>query len=184
MRAFIALRPPADVLLALDNWCDTLRVRWDVGAVRWVPGEHRHLTLRFLGESKAETVQSLRETLAQVAAQTAAFALRIEGVGCFPNARRPSVLWAGLGGATDELGVLQQRVEQVVRGAGWSAEERSFRPHITLGRVRSRSSVPSVNWMSEGPSLAFDARAIELVESRLGRRGPAYETLSRAPFGL
>ena len=150
--------------------------------MRWVRPAGIHLTLRFLGDAPAEQVAAVRAGLDQAAVQCAPFELHLKNLGCFPNLRRPRVIWVGLEDPEERLGELQKAVEEQVRSLGWEPEERTFRPHLTLGRVRQRP--PEDTWVQQPPDLGFRAEAIELIQSHLKPSGAEYTTLQRALLGF
>lgn len=161
----------------LGKLSDALRPLWPAQGVRWVLPENLHLTLRFLGAAEDEQLAALRQGLTQVAARHESFVAASEQSGCFPDRRRPKVIWAGVADADGRLGALQRDIEAAVRAAGWPPEERAFRPHLTLGRVR-----PGVRgkWSGELPRLPVPVKAVELIASILKPAGAEYRTLHRA----
>ena len=175
-RAFVAIRVPA----ALGKLSDAMRPLWPAQGVSWVRPKNLHLTLRFLGAAEDAQIAALREGLTAVAVQHERFNAITEESGCFPNRRRPKVIWAGVADAAGRLGALQQDVEEVVCAAGWPPEERDFRPHVTLGRVRARVRPPRSKWSGEWPRLQVPVEAVELIESMLKPAGAEYQTLYRA----
>ena len=179
-RAFVAIRVPA----ALGKLSDEMRPLWPAQGVGWVRPENLHLTLRFLGAAEDAQIAVLREGLTDVAARHEGFVAAIEQSGCFPNRRRPKVIWAGVADAAGRLGALQRDVEEVVCAAGWEPEERDFRPHVTLGRVRAGVHPPSGKWSGELPRLQVPVEAVELIESILKPAGAEYRTLHRAVLTL
>ena len=107
VRAFVAIELPeavSDALGALAGRLRKSRVR-----ASWVQPGNIHLTLRFCGDVAVPDAESLGRFLADRYAGREPFPLEVKGVGCFPNARRPKVVWAGVacpgrrvdGGATD-----------------------------------------------------------------------------------
>ena len=140
MRAFIAIDMPAPVLRQLTaaqrQLSQHLRVQQLDRSVRWTPAGNLHLTLRFLGEIDGLQQRMLAQGLAEIAARHAPLALFADGVGCFPNARRPSVLWCGLQGDLAALSRLQAEVETDAQLAGLPAEAKPFTPHLTIGRLQ------------------------------------------------
>ena len=179
-RAFVAIRLPA----VLGKLSDAMRPLWPARGVAWVPPENLHLTLRFLGAAEDAQIAALRQGLPAVAARHEAFTATIERSGCFPNRRRPKVIWAGVADADGRLGALQQDVEAMVCAAGWAREERAFRPHVTLGRVRAGVRPPSSKWSGDLPRLQVPVEAVELIESVLKPPGAAHRTLHRAVLTL
>ena len=157
-----------------------MRPLWPAQGVSWVRSENLHLTLRFLGAAEDAQIAALREGLTAVAARHEAFTATVERSGCFPNRRRPKVIWAGVADADGRLGTLQRDVEEVVCAAGWEREERDFRPHVTLGRVRARMRPPRSEQSGDLPRLQVPVEAVELIESILKPAGAEYRTLHRA----
>ena len=103
--------------------------------LRWVPPEHWHLTLAFLGDVPAEQVAAHARALQPLACQ-AAPRLGVRGLGVFPPHGRPRVVWAGLVGDVARVQALAAAVGQALAPHGYRAEPRPFTPHLTLGRVR------------------------------------------------
>ena len=139
IRAFIAVELPPAVREAVEGVVRELRSGIGDG-VRWVRPEGVHLTLKFLGDIDAGSVPAVSRAMAQCAASAAPFDLFLEGVGVFPNARRPRVIWIGLGGALEPLLALQHSIDRELEGLGFARERRPFTPHLTLGRVRDGST--------------------------------------------
>jgi 2'-5' RNA ligase len=140
MRAFIAIDMPAPVLRQLTaaqrQLSQQLRVQQLDRCVRWTPAGNLHLTLRFLGEIDDVQQRMLAHSLAQIAARHARLTLFAGGMSCFPNTRRPSVIWCGLQGDLAALSRLQAEVEVAAQSAGLPAEAKPFTPHLTIGRLQ------------------------------------------------
>src|SRR5262249_33769708 len=106
-------------------------------SVKWVEPDNLHVTLLFLGEVEDREVPMVCRVVAEQAQKHGPFPLTIERVGCFPNRRRPRVLWIGVGQGTQELCALHDSLEPPLLDLGcYRREERKYTPHITLGRVR------------------------------------------------
>lgn len=181
VRAFVALPLPPPVKAALGAVIKALSPAWPAAAVRWVRPENIHLTLRFLGQSPVAKLPDIAAALESVGGQTAPFDLSLAALGCFPNRRRPQILWAGLrdeGGALDPL---KGALDRSLLGLGWPVERRPFRPHLTLGRIKGRAK-GRADWGAAVPPLDFAAGPLQLIESRLQPSGPVYRVLHRAPL--
>ena len=98
-----------------------------------------HLTLKFLGNIDPHLVDNLLEAMRRSAQGSSPFRLQLSGLGLFPNAKEPWVLWVGVDGDLDPLRGLQERVEEAVVKLGFPRESRPFSPHLTLGRVHDRA---------------------------------------------
>ena len=152
--------------------------------VKWVEPENLHVTLLFLGEVDAREAPRVCQLVADGTRKHAAFPMTVETVGCFPNARRPRVLWVGVGQGTQELCALHADLEEPLTELGYRREERRYTPHITLGRVKSDRPPDSLamalarhaGW--KGGEI--DVREILVMSSELTPQGPIYTVLSRA----
>jgi RNA 2',3'-cyclic 3'-phosphodiesterase len=152
------------------------------GSVRWVRPELIHLTLRFLGETAVAQLPAISAALDEVGRQTGPLALRLGPVDCFPNCKRPRVIWVGLEGDLRALATLQQRVETALVPLGWAAEKRPFQPHLTLGRVKDVGKLSRVSWTVEVERVEVAVTAVGLIESQLRPSGPVYTVRSKSPL--
>ena len=137
LRTFIALPLPAGWV---EQLADTIAMlsRALPSGVRWVSPGGIHLTLKFLGPTDSRVVPRILDAIGESFADASSPVLSLSVLGTFPNGRNPRVIWAGVSGGSESLDDLHRRAEQAVRGLGWSADGRPFRPHLTLGRVRDR----------------------------------------------
>ncbi|MDX1662419.1 MAG: RNA 2',3'-cyclic phosphodiesterase [Candidatus Promineifilaceae bacterium] len=172
-RAFIAIDLPSDVKDALAAIRRELEPRVPEGAVRWNSREKMHLTLRFLGDTEVAKVQEIGSALESIAAAHAPFQLALDALGCFPNPRRPRVIWVGLDGDVAELHQVKEMVDERLAPLGWAPEDRAYHPHLTLGRVRGLEGI-SLPWGTPVVPLSFTASALHLYESDLRPSGPLY----------
>ena len=152
--------------------------------VRWVDPEGIHLTLKFLGDIEPALVEDVLRAMEQAASGTAPFQLHLDGLGVFPNLRRPRVLWAGVGGDMDALGALQEKVEAAMEGLAFPRERRAFSPHLALGRVRDTISAVARQrvggLVSQGSLDGADpwpVNAVHLMRSNLTPDGAVYTSL-------
>ena len=160
------------------------------GGVGWTRPEGIHLTLKFLGDIRESQIQPLQGVLTRAAAPARPFTLEARGLGVFPTARAPRVLWIGLHGGPEELAVLRRLQAEVEEGAaalGFQKEARPFTPHLTLARVRDRSA-PGLDRLLEANRDravgTLTAASIGLIRSELRPAGPIYTTLVEVPFGV
>jgi len=140
IRAFIAIPLPAPLLEKISAVQRQLEKRVSPHSVRWVHVEGIHLTLKFLGDTPTDKLPAIRQVLAAVARLAPACTFAVGGLGCFPNPRRPHVVWVGVHEPSGRLVALQDSIEEVLAPLGYAPEERGFTPHLTLGRVQQRAS--------------------------------------------
>ncbi len=174
IRAFIAIPLPVAVQTELgrvsQSWADQIPQK----AVRWVKPQLMHITLRFLGKMDPRSIPTLAQALDTVTARHQSFTLNLAAPGCFPNSKRPRVIWVGLEGQLEEVAVLKKDIDDVLVPLGWEIDGRSFRPHLTLGRVKESRKVQGFRWEADIEPLSLPAPAIHLIESKLQPSGPIY----------
>src|SRR5260370_22733359 len=100
--------------------------------VKWVEVENLHVTLLFLGEVDDREVHKVCRIVADAVKEYPAFPMTVETVGCFPNPRRPRVVWVGVGEGTQPLCAIHDALEDPLSDLGYRREERQYTPHITL----------------------------------------------------
>jgi 2'-5' RNA ligase len=162
MRMFVAVVPPRPVLLELRAALTTLP--HGDAAVRWTHPESWHITLAFLGEVPEQTLPDLTERLARAAARATPMELAVAGGGQFDS----HTLWAGIQGDRDRLGRLSESVAAAARRCRVKVDERPFRPHVTLARVRGEVRTdlrPYVERMQAFRTPRWLVKEIELFES-------------------
>lgn len=184
MRTFVAIELDAPLVRALAEARAHLEA---AGApVRWVAPEKVHVTVKFLGEIPADAAGRAAEILAEHARATEPFDLDVEGVGPFPNPRRPRVVAAKL----REIPAPLQRVAAALDGAyaelGVAADGRPFHAHLTLGRIRRPGGLGRLyQAMGDLAGRTFGRLHVDhltLIESVLGPGGPTYTALARPPL--
>lgn len=186
LRTFICLEIPKterDRLRALQDELRRFGAR-----VSWPAAGNIHLTLVFLGDVDETRVDAIAEALERAARRAEPFSLLIDGAGGFPTVHRPRVIWAGIGGELDALGVLHAEVTAELALLGVPRDEKAFRPHLTLGRVkddRDPALRRAVETLRDRPLVGepFPVREVVLMKSDLGSGGSTYTPLSRATLG-
>ncbi len=172
MRLFTAIELPEDFLTALSTAANQFT------RLRWMDQKQLHLTLRFLGEVHDENIGELINALKKVTVPE--FMLEPEGSGFFPDRRRPTVFWTGLKSNTS-LSTLKENMEQILEDYGFRREERSFKPHITLLRIKHRMAPGLMEKLSETfdklvlPS--FNVNSFKLFSSKLLPSGAVHTVI-------
>ena len=151
--------------------------------VKWVDPQTCHLTLAFLGNVPNDRLPTLFRIMDTVATDSSPLRLRTGLLGTFPNPNRPRVIWLGLEGDTQFLAVTQHRLQDALETDGFPREQRTFKPHITLGRARGKGFIPlpepALNDQAKD-TLPFEVRDIMLMSSILTPSGPIHTPLHKA----
>ncbi len=179
MRAFIAIDIPEEVKAALSALQKSLASNLKDG-VRWVDPYSTHLTVKFLGEIDRSLTANLEKGIQLALGSAEEIEVETSGLGVFPNARSPRVLWVGLKGNIQQLNMIQRRVDEELKGLGFPVEKRPFSPHLTLGRVNDRVSREVVARIGQtvadtpAPEVKFTVHTLSLMESKLTPKGAQY----------
>jgi len=178
MRTFVAIPIPEECRAILDRLQRDLRgFRSDV---RWTAIPSIHLTLKFLGEVNPEILPEMAKSIESAVGSQHGFALRLHGLGCFPNQKNPRVIWCGIEGETEQLSALHQSVETACASFGFAQENRPFHPHLTLGRVKGKRNLkPLLDCIKIGSDLEcrFKADHFNIYKSKLTPQGAIYTVL-------
>jgi 2'-5' RNA ligase len=182
MRLFIAIEIPETVRSVLSELMKSLRD--SCRDARWARLAGLHVTLKFIGETPSERVEELKSALTNISPRDP-ITINFCGLGFFPNAARPRVLWAGVE-AGPELASLAAAVEKALSPAKIQQEDRKFSPHLTLARFKDSAGVDALQVAIEkvGPLKFGGATATEfhLYQSALKPGGAEYTRL--ATFSL
>jgi RNA 2',3'-cyclic 3'-phosphodiesterase len=147
--------------------------------IKLVERENLHFTVKFLGEIAESAVEEIDKRMRTLALQR--MEVDVRGLGAFPDARRPRVVWAGV--SPQDLASISNSGQQVIdalEGIGES-DERGFHPHITVARVRSPRNLEALAFvMRERSAKEFGSSsitALKLKSSSLTPNGPTYRDI-------
>jgi RNA 2',3'-cyclic 3'-phosphodiesterase len=183
LRTFVAVdlgKPLRDRLVSLQE-----NLARNSAEVKWVEVENLHVTLLFLGEVDERELLPVCRAVSVACGRHDRFLLSVDSVGCFPNPRRPRVVWAGVGMGGPELVALHDSLETPLEETGcYRREDRQYTPHITLGRVKSDGTSDALatalakkaNWHG---GIEIEVEEVLVMSSQLTSKGPQYTILSR-----
>ena len=184
IRTFVALKIPSKLEAAFEDLISELR-QFE-SDVKWVKPASIHITLKFLGEITAEEVEAVCDGVASGVKGMSKFNLKTESKGAFPSINRPRVFWVGLHSENKEkLLQLQKSIEAELEERGFPKEKRAFKPHLTIGRVRSPRGIHSVSKVFsdyQSPEIEIPVETVLVMKSELTRQGAIY-TVQKS-FGL
>lgn len=180
----MAIEMPAAIRQALEDLLS--RLGREVRDVKWAKVGTIHLTLKFLGEVEEGRIGPLAGALGCAAeAGDASCPVEIAGLGTFGDRDRPHVVWAGVVDPASALKRLHIEVERACADVGYQREDRPFRPHLTLARLKSPSRSLEAALKSIGaPAIgSFEARSFALYQSLLTPTGALHTRLREFPLG-
>lgn len=188
VRAFLALKTPPEWDEKLAALQRDLKSKFGGGAFRWVKPDQIHITLRFFGWITTTQAEELVQLLPPICSAHPPFTLTCEALGAFPNVHRPRVFWAGLKGDLLEATALQSEVAAATHGIGEPPEDRPFKPHLTLARLKDpgrRHVTDLEQTVSRGFQIdhPWHVKELLLLQSHLSPHGSTYEPISTFRLG-
>ena len=185
IRAFLAIEPAEEVLEAITLLQEKLKQEIS-GRLSWTKPQGQHLTLKFFGDISKEDVNNICAAVQKRIVVEPKLNLKIEKLGVFPDARRPRVLWCGVTGDVEELINLQKKLDGDFAALGFPAEDRSFKAHLTLARIKEprdltgmSEALKKYNAFTAGE---FTADKLFLFQSNLMPQGAVYTKLAEFAF--
>lgn len=186
-RSFLAVHFSSEVSERIVELQADLKNGSPEKAVKWVEPHNLHLSLQFLGDVDVGLFPKLSGGLRGAFADVQPFPIVLGGVGAFPSAERPRVVWVGFRTGANDLHTLQACVERVTEPLGFSPEKREFRAHVTLGRVKdehaARGLKPALDLFEKAEAGQCQIGVVELMTSELRSNGPRYSVLDTFPIG-
>lgn len=198
LRTFWAVRPPPEVIEPVYELVKSLRAPCDkLGLqVAWMAKESLHITLQFLGATAEDSIAAMVTRVEQGITSLGPFRaprLFVLGLGAFPSPARPRILYVDTRGESGEaererFAFLKTSLEGWLEELGYAREERPFKPHLTIGRVRDGRGAQSAGLLSllaqksqERLGIPFPISELILYQSRLSSDGAQYIPLHRLP---
>lgn len=168
MSLFVAVIPPPHVIEDLHDTITDVRRRVDARSVHWTTPDRWHLTIAFLGDPDESAEEEVAQHLQPLQGLRCAVDARLASAGAFGR----QVVWIGLedGPAKDALALIAGRIPGLVRGTGVTPDRRTWRPHLTIARLRSGSPDPPVSALSAYQGPMWDVDAVHLIRSSGGPR--------------
>jgi 2'-5' RNA ligase len=179
MRLFVSIELPQEIKRNLEKVQSQLR---SLIKAKWTAPEQFHLTLKFLGETPDAQLPQITDALSTVRFEIP-IALQLRGIVCFPPHGPIRIIAAAMSDETGACAELQSQIDQACHRAGFPLEGRRWTPHVTIGRVKERTSaaartaVTAVNL----PQVQFEIDEFYLMESRLDQIGPTYIRVATFP---
>jgi len=186
IRAFLAIEPPEDILQKISDLQEKLK-REISGRLSWTRPQGQHLTLKFFGDISTDDVKNICSAVQKRIVLEAKLNLNVEKLGVSPDARRPRVLWCGVTGDVEKLVTLQKKLDSDFADIGFPAEERPFKAHLTLARIKDSREITGMNEaLKKHDSFTageFVTDKLFLFQSNLSPQGAVYTKLAEFALG-
>jgi RNA 2',3'-cyclic 3'-phosphodiesterase len=133
-----------------------------------------HITLQFLGATPLEQQPEIEHAMDRALRNIGRFEAHITGAGQFGDA-----LWLGVAGHP-LLSDMAARCQREFAAVGFALEEKRFRPHITVARLRRSSKFDGHAWANKYHAThwgALEVASAHLYLSELLPDGARYTVL-------
>jgi 2'-5' RNA ligase len=174
-RTFIAVR--VDPGRELAGVIDTLKQELKEEQIKWVDKTKMHLTLAFIGETSENTIRDISGMLKGICSAKDKFEFEVSGLGLFRNINDPRVVWAGINDQGN-LRALFSTINAGLEQLGIQTEEKDFKPHLTLGRIKrlkDKDTLEKLLTLNKATIFQYvEVKEVIYYESVLQQTGPLY----------
>ena len=181
-RVFSAVELPDFTRAQLRDHIERLRRDVPEVAASWSRVESIHLTLKFFGHVPVDRVATISAAAARAVRDLGPFEIRVGGTGVFPRPSRPQVLWIGVDDSTGKLLSLQQRFDEECARLGFGKEDRAFKPHLTIARIRKPEGskhLADAHLRIQFKPVEINVTQLIVFRSELSPKGSKYTPVSR-----
>ncbi|PWT92703.1 MAG: RNA 2',3'-cyclic phosphodiesterase [Blastocatellia bacterium] len=181
-RVFCAVELPQALQEKIEQHVQRLRKIVPEAKASWSRPGNVHLTLKFFGDVEMNRVGKISEAASRATQTTSPFSIGVRGTGAFPKINQPKVLWIGIDDVQKELSNLQQSVETECANEEFPKDERAFRPHLTVARLRNPHRARELAQAHQElgfETLIVPVREIVVFRSQLSSEGSTYTVISR-----
>lgn len=179
LRSFIALELSGEARDEISRVENILKETED--QIKWVNPRSVHLTLKFLGNIPEHQISSITEHLEGIASHIRPFDIVLGGIGAFPGWGSARVLWIGLDEGSEQVKDLAGEVETAMAMEGFEKDDRPFRAHLTIGRVKKLKNGRKLGDIAASITVEpvrIRVSRLILFKSILGPRGAEYNHIS------
>jgi RNA 2',3'-cyclic 3'-phosphodiesterase len=176
-RLFCAVELSDDVRERLRDHIQRLRETVPEAAASWTRVENIHLTLKFFGNVDVDRIPAISGAASRAIKEFSSFQIEVGGTGVFPKPSRAQVLWIGVSDPSGKLLSLQRQLESEWAREGFEKEDRAYRPHLTIARLRKPEGARRL--ADAHLQLKFEPSKVDLKElivfrSELSPKGSKY----------
>ncbi len=178
IRLFIALKIEKEIQEKFDAIISDFRTK--DGEVKWVSSKNLHITIKFLGNTERKEVNLIIDQLYKSVKGFQQIESEFHCLGGFPNLRKPKVIWTDIDKNRQSVIELAESIEQALTSVRFDKSGKPFKPHLTLGRVKSYEGLTQLtdyltSYQFERIPIIFNK--VQLIQSTLTQKGPIYKIL-------
>lgn len=153
--------------------------------ISWVNPERYHITIRFLGDTPPDLLESIRVSMRTNIELPQKTLLQVGNAGSFGPMKKPRVIWLGFKDST-VFDMLREDVDQALAACGIPGTDQAFRAHLTLGRIRGLKDRNEYYRLMDSMKSRFSGEILinqlVLYKSELESQGPVYTPLEELLF--
>lgn len=181
-RIFCAVELPDEIRDRLHDHAKRVREAVPEAGASWSRPENVHLTLKFFGNVPTEKLPLISDAASRAAKNHPPFQIAIGGTGVFPKPSRAQVLWIGVDDPSGRLSALQMRLEEEFAAEGFPKEDRAYRPHLTIARLRKPEGsrrLAETHLQTSFKKTQITVSEFVVFRSELSSKGSRYTAISR-----
>ena len=177
-RMFCAVELPPEVRAQLQEHVARLRKEIPDVAASWSRVENIHLTLKFFGNVDVDRVETISRAIDRAVKELSPFEISVGTTGTF----RTQVLWIGVSDPSGKLSALYKRLEDECAREGFAKEDRAYRPHLTIARIRRPEGarrLADAHRQMRFENVAVAVKEVVVFRSELSPKGSKYTAISK-----
>jgi RNA 2',3'-cyclic 3'-phosphodiesterase len=181
-RLFCAFELPEGLRRSMAEHSRRVRDAVPDAAASWSRPENIHLTVKFFGNVDQAKARVISAAATRVVKEFSPISIEVGKTGVFPRPSRPQVLWIGVDDASGALAKFQQTLEDEFAREGFSKEDRAFKPHLTIARIRrpqNANQLADAHLRMEFSPVEIVLSELVLFRSELSSKGSKYTSVSR-----
>lgn len=179
MRIFISVPIPVT-----DELKEILNLISRIDGVKVTSTKQIHMTLCFIGDMNENRILDVKDVVERSLKHSHSSQINIKGIGAFPNARDPKVIWAGIE-SDIPFKEISDNMSRELDLLKIDHDSKPFKPHITLGRASGHPNISSVMKGYDGHSFGvIDCDHVMIMKSELLPSGAKHTPLYSIPLGI
>ncbi|MBI4991871.1 MAG: RNA 2',3'-cyclic phosphodiesterase [Candidatus Harrisonbacteria bacterium] len=182
-RLFIAINLPEDVKDKIEKAVEEIRYKF-INDVRFLSRDNWHITITFLGDQDDKSLPAIIQSMKGATSGFQQPIIRFADIDYGPKGKPPRMIWLnGAAESAKDLDVLKRNLDDglVENGVIFKKERRHFNIHITLARFSFSEDLPVIK---SDFKTSFQAKSLDMMESRFLRSGAEYNLLQTMAFKL